>query len=193
MPSRNIYQIKISLSNSKPPIWRRLLVWGDMSLPKLHLAIQIAMGWCNGHLHQFIKNDRFYGVIDDEFPDPFGDTEDETQFKLCDLIKKEKDVVLYEYDFGDSWMHKITLEKVLKPDPALTYPLCIKGKKACPPEDSGGIWGYYNMLNVIADETNEDYEEYAEWLGDAFDPEYFSVSEVNEELQNSFTKSCVVN
>ena len=132
-------------------------------------------------------------MIDDEFPDPFGDTEDETQFKLCDLIKKEKDVVLYEYDFGDSWMHKITLEKVLKPDPALTYPLCIKGKKACPPEDSGGIWGYYNMLNVIADETNEDYEEYAEWLGDAFDPEYFSVSEVNEELQNSFTKSCVVN
>ena len=192
MPSRNIYQIKIALSDSKPPIWRRLLVRGDMNLPELHLAIQIAMGWYNGHLHQFIKNDRFYGVIDDEFPDPFGDIEDETQFKLCDLIKKEKDVVLYEYDFGDSWIHKITLEKVLKPDPTLTYPLCIKGKKACPPEDCGGIWGYYNMLNVIADETNEDYEEYAEWLGDGFDPEYFSVSEVNEELQNSFTKSCVV-
>ena len=176
---QKIYQIKVTLTGSKPPIWRRLLVSSLITLSKLHKVLQIAMGWTDSHLHQFIAYGRFYGQ-----PDPDFDFEvlDESKVRLDSLLKKDKDSITYEYDFGDSWEHKIELEKVLPFDPKITLPVCIKGKRACPPEDVGGIWGYQSFLHAIRDPNHPEHEEYLEWIGEEFDPEYFNVDKINELL-----------
>jgi hypothetical protein len=92
----------------------------------------------------------------------------------------------YEYDFGDSWRHEILVEKVLAPEAGGRYPQCVAGKRACPPEDCGGVWGYERFLEVIKDEDDPEHEETLEWAGGSFDPEAFSVEEANEALQEEF-------
>lgn len=178
----HIYQLKVTLQGSKPPIWRRLLVPSSITLSKLHDVLQIAMGWTDSHLHQFIAAGHFYGQ-----PDPEFDVEviDERTIRLDQLLKKPKDSITYEYDFGDSWEHKIALEKVLPFDPETTLPTCIEGTRACPPEDVGGIGGYAEFLQAIGDSSHPEHEQYVEWLGEAFDPEYFDVNTINELLANS--------
>ena len=93
------------------------------------------------------------------------------------------DSCFYDYDFGDSWRHKIVLEKILHFDKEQKYPVCIKGKRNCPPEDCGGIWGYYDLLEIIKNPKHPDYESMMDWLGDDFDPEYLDFEEINELLQ----------
>jgi Plasmid pRiA4b ORF-3-like protein len=176
---RSIYQIKISLIGAKPPIWRTILVPSDLRLDAFHDVIQIVMGWRNCHLHQFIQNNVFYGIPDDEFG---MEIEDEAKFKLFHLLKKEKDTIKYEYDFGDSWEHKILLEKILPDDGKTVLPVCIKGKRACPPEDCGGIWGYEELLETISNPKHPDHEDMLEWLGGEFDPEEFDLEEINGNL-----------
>lgn len=158
----DIYQLKITLRDSKPPIWRRVQVKSSITLPKLHQLIQIIMGWQNYHLHHFVVGDRrsrngshvmFYkppSPFDMDFlqDDNINTYLDKTKFKLNQLLKAEKESIIYEYDFGDSWEHLITLEKILPPDP-MSHPVCIKAVRACPPEDCGGIWGYMGMLEVL--------------------------------------------
>ena len=176
---RHIYQVKISLIGSKPPIWRTVLVPSDLKLAAFHEVIQIAMGWTDSHLHQFIANKVFYGIPDDDFG---MEMEDESKYKLSQLLKKEKESLIYEYDFGDSWEHKILLEKILPFDTKIALPVCIKGKRACPPEDCGGIWGYEELLKTISDPKHPDYENMLEWLGGEFDPEEFDLEEINGNL-----------
>jgi hypothetical protein len=177
----SIYQIKITLIGSKPPIWRTVLVPDDIKLGAFHEVIQTVMGWTESHLHQFIANKQFYGMIDDDL-DMGMDVEDETKYKLSQLLTKEKDSLVYEYDFGDSWEHKILLEKILPFDAKTVLPVCLKGKRACPPEDCGGIWGYGDLLITISDPKHPEYEEMMEWLGGEFDPEAFDLEEINENL-----------
>lgn len=176
------FQLKITLTGSKPPIWRRFLIKDSVTLSKLHVAIQIIMGWSDSHLHQFIAGSFIYGVPD-EVSD-FFEIRDESKVRLGQLLKKEKDSLAYEYDFGDSWNHKITLEKILPFDPNAALPLCIKAKGACPPEDIGGIWGYYNFLEVLSDPKHPEHEEYIDWLGDdgTFDPDVYDIDDVNSQL-----------
>ena len=176
---KNIYQIKISLIGAKPPIWRTVLVPSDLKLAAFHDVIQVAMGWTDSHLHQFIANQVFYGIPDDDFE---LEMEDETKYKLSQLLKKEKESLIYEYDFGDSWEHKILLEKILPFDTKTALPVCIKGKRACPPEDCGGIWGYEELLETISNPKHPDHENMLEWLGGEFDPEEFDLEEINEDL-----------
>jgi hypothetical protein len=185
--TNKIYQIKIALQRSKPGIWRRILVSPDTPLSSLHGIIQITMGWENAHLHQFIKGSTYYTqrMEDDGFWDD-ADNVDYKGMKTSDLLKKEKDKIVYEYDFGDSWYHDIILEKILPADNKMHYPVCIKGKMNCPPEDCGGIWGYEGMLEVLKNPDNEEYEDYIEWLGEEFDPEYFDEKEVNILLKRHF-------
>ena len=177
---RSIFQLKVSLQGAKPPIWRRLLVPSYIKLDAFHMAIQISMGWTDSHLHQFITKDReFYGVKEDDF-----DLEvvDESKFRLSHLLKTEKDGLIYEYDFGDSWTHKIILEKILPFDTDKKLPYCVTGKRACPPEDCGGIWGYADLLDILENPEHEEYEEMLEWLEGGFDPAHFSRSEINKLL-----------
>ena len=176
---RSIYQIKISLIGAKPPIWRTVLVASDLGLDAFHDVIQVAMGWTNSHLHQFIDNKKSYSIPDEDFE---LESEDETQYKLFQLLKKEKDTLTYEYDFGDSWEHKILLEKILPYDSKTLLPVCIKGKRACPPEDCGGIWGYEELLEIISDPKHPEHEDILEWLGGGFDPDEFDLEEINGDL-----------
>ena len=177
--SKSIYQIKISLIGVKPPIWRTVLVPSNLGLGPFHGVIQVAMGWTDSHLHQFIANQVFYGIPDDDFE---LEMEDETKYKLSQLLKKEKDTITYEYDFGDSWEHKILLEKIFPFDTKTVLPVCIKGKRACPPEDCGGIWGYEELLETISNPKHPDHEDMLKWLGGELDPEEFDLEEINGDL-----------
>jgi hypothetical protein len=174
----HLYQLKITLVDSKPPIWRRIIVRPNISLPRFHLVLQATMGWQDGHLHLFRVGQDMYGEPDDEMDF----MKSEIRVRLDKLLRTEKDSLNYEYDFGDGWEHKVLLEKVLPFDPAIKTPYCVKGKLACPPEDCGGLGGYYGLLEVLADPKHPDYESMLEWLGGGFDPHAFSLAAVNELL-----------
>lgn len=176
-----IYQIQIVLARFRPKIWRRILVQPDLPLSDFHLAIQIAMGWENSHLHQFIKNKTFYTErLKDDWS--WGDLNnvDYKDLKISDLLTKVKDKIEYEYDFGDSWHHDILLEKILPADNKTKYPICIDGQLSCPPEDCGGIWGYKNLLEILDNPKHEEHEEFLEWVGEEFDPEKFDKDSINK-------------
>lgn len=176
---KSIYQIKISLIGAKPPIWRTVLVANDLDLSAFHDVIQIAMGWTDSHLHQFMDDNKSYGIPDEDLE---VEMEDEAEYKLFQLLIKEKDTLTYEYDFGDSWEHKILLEKILPYNSSTLLPVCIKGKRACPPEDCGGIWGYEELLEIISNPKHPEHEDMLEWLGGEFDPDEFDIEEINEDL-----------
>lgn len=179
----SVYQIKVTLIDSKPPIWRRFLVGDTITLNKLHDVLQIVMGWTNSHLHHFIINDEFYGeLMDDEFGDM--GTQDEARFKLNQFVTREGFKFRYEYDFGDSWLHDLVVEKILPAEKGVHYPICTAGKRACPPEDVGGVWGYEDFLKVILDPKHHEYGEMREWIGGDFDPEGFNLNKVNAGLQH---------
>jgi hypothetical protein len=178
--TENAYQLKITLKDSKPPIWRRFIVSESITLVKLHHVIQEVMGWYDSHLHEFEFNGECYGQPD---PDAMFEINNEKKVKLNLLINTEKDKFLYNYDFGDDWRHVIVLEKILTEQPAPVKPKCITGKMACPPEDCGGLWGYYDMLETLKDPKSPEYEETIEWLGGEFDSEAFDIDWVNQELK----------
>jgi hypothetical protein len=174
------YQLKITLKYSKPPIWRRLLVADDSTLEYLHHVIQAAMGWENDHLHQFIVNDRYFGPRHGYMR--MDDVEDEGRIRLREIAPAEGSRFLYEYDFGDGWEHVILVEKILPRDPEQPLPVCLKGVRACPPEDIGGVWGYDAFLEAIRDPEHPEHDDYAEWVGESFDPEAFDLEAVNATL-----------
>ncbi len=178
-PSR-VYQLKITLKGSKPPIWRRVEVAEDITLARLHHIIQAAMGWTDSHLHMFSLGRVSYGVPD---PGYVEDVHDERRVKLNQVLTAPKQKLSYEYDFGDSWTHEVLLEKVLAPEPGVSYPRCTAGKHACPPEDCGGVWGYADFLEAIGDPEHEQHEELMEWVGGEFDPEQFDIAEANAVLR----------
>ena len=180
--SQSIYQIKITLNGSKPPIWRRVLVSNNTTLTELHEIIQAVMGWWDYHLHQFTINGKEYG---DPSYDDFGemDIKNEKKYRLKQFVHKEGFKFRYEYDFGDSWLHDLLVEKILPKEKGLDYPVCIKGKRACPPEDVGGVWGYADFQEAIANPEHDEHDSYLEWVGGEFDPAAFDLDEVNERLR----------
>ena len=180
MFGQTIFQLKITLRGSRPPIWRRIQVPGNITLERLHYIFQNVMGWTNSHLHQFIINGEYYGVPDDDF---YTETKNEKRVKLGSVVSTSGEKFIYEYDFGDSWEHLVIVEKVLSPEKDVNYPICLKGKRECPPEDCGGVWGYEELLEAIKDPNHPEYEEWIEWVGDDFDPEFFDIDDVNERLQ----------
>jgi hypothetical protein len=180
-----IYQLKVTLAGSKPPIWRRLLVPADMTLGTLHVVLQVAMGWTNSHLHDFDIDSVTYGE-----PNPedramgLTPTRNERTVRLSRVLGYVGSRGTYTYDFGDGWEHKLLVEKILPPVPGYPYPACIAGKRNCPPEDCGGVGGYENLLEILADPDHEDHEEQLEWVGGRFDPEAFDIIGINEVLAN---------
>jgi hypothetical protein len=180
---QNVYQFKISLDDIKPLIWRRILVPENFSFWDLHVAIQDAMGWFDCHLHQFSTIERRFvdarhiGIPDDENPVEILPGWKE---KIADWFHLEKRTRMnYEYDFGDGWRHKVELEKIMPAENSKRYPICLAGKRACPPEDCGSIPGYYHILKVLKDgPKDEDDKELMDWLGGDFDSEYFDCAEV---------------
>ena len=180
------YHLTVSLEGVKPLIWRLLQVPGDSNLGWLHAVIQVAMGWTNSHLHQFVLGDRIYSDPSfglDEFEDD-PRVLDENKTAIREIATRAKSAFVYEYDFGDSWDHRITVEKILDADPTDgRFAQCLDGERACPPEDCGGVWGYEDLLKIIRKPKHKEYKSMMEWLGDTFDPEAFNRDKVNKYLR----------
>ena len=174
-----IYEIKIELREVRPAVLRRVQVPGEMTLAGLHQVVQVAMGWTDSHLHEFDVDGARYGLPDPDWD--AGKVADEARVKLFRLVGRG-DRVDYMYDFGDSWAHGLTVEKVLAAEPGVSYPRCVSGRRACPPEDVGGPWGYDEFLAAIADPAHPEHEHYREWIGGPFDPAAFDLDAVNAGL-----------
>jgi len=180
-----VYQIKISLCSSDPLIWRRILIPSSVLLSDLHIVIQNCMGWQNYHLHQYIKEGNLYSENSGDDLWEEMDTIDYNGMKLSDLLHNESDSMIYEYDFGDGWKHNLIVERVLPLDEGVNYPICTAGEMHCPPEDCGGMHGYYDMLDVLKDPHHEDYNGYITWLQDPFDPAAFDIDRVNARISGN--------
>jgi Plasmid pRiA4b ORF-3-like protein len=176
-----VYQLKVGLQGAKPPIWRRLEVPADMSLARLHIVIQTAFGWDDSHMHVFETPYGKFGTADADL-----DFRAEKPVTVEQVAPEAGSKVRYTYDFGDDWNHDILVEKILDRDPSATYPRCTGGRRAAPPEDCGGIWGYADLVEILNDPTDPEHEERLEWLGldDAADfaPDRFDAAEVSRAL-----------
>jgi len=180
--TREAYQFKVVLRDISPPIWRQFQVWEDATLAQLHRILQMVMGWENYHLYEFRIGGNVYGE-----PDP-----DDERMIIDAKTKRIRDILLgvgtkfeYEYDFGDDWQHELLLEAVIQSGPDTVCPRCIAGERRCPPEDVGGVGGYVDYLEALADPDHEEHQNMMEWRG-PFDPEVFSVAAVNRELERKF-------
>jgi hypothetical protein len=176
------YQLLVVLSGSDPPIWRRIQVPGDISLAALHLVLQAVMGWENCHLYEFKIGRESYGSVAE------GDHLFATGMKAAKGIRL-KDVLPagirtfeYIYDFGDDWIHEIRVEKIATPEDEAPLAVCSAGERACPPEDCGGIHGYYRNLKILEDPGHSDYEDVKDWMG-RYDPERFDLERANARLR----------
>jgi hypothetical protein len=166
---RQIFQLKVSLADVTPPVWRRVLVPGGYTLDRLHRVFQYVMGWQDCHLHSFDID----GV-------QYGEPDLEGEHTLRDELDRRLDSVLtkgirfrYTYDFGDWWEHEVAVEDVFGADPDERYPVCVAGERACPPEDVGGAFGYQGFLAALADPAHPEHERMRSWIGRDFDPEAF--------------------
>jgi hypothetical protein len=184
------FQFKIQIKDlQNPPVWRRVLVPADITFDEFHEIIQIVFGWENSHLYQFSKkgyaSQPLYKV-----PDEYDDdtVEDSTETIITEVFTTPKQTFTYIYDFGDDWKHHIVLEKIA--DTENTIPLCLAGEGACPPEDCGGIPGYYNLIEILSDPKNPQHKEMKSWLGlgknEQWDVNAFDITAINEVLEESY-------
>ena len=179
-----VSQFKIELEEISPPVWRRILVPSDYNFWDLHVAIQDSMGWQDYHVHHFeikgkgkIKMTQI-GMPDfsgsGDLPEVFPGWEIMMYKYFSDLGVKAK----YFYDYGDGWVHNITLEGYLYREKGIKYPACIAGERTCPPEDCGGVHGYYNVLQTLADPKHNDHKSMKQWVGRNWNPELFNKDKV---------------
>jgi hypothetical protein len=175
-----IYQIKVTLKEIRPPVWRRIQVTDETRLDRLHEILQILMGWADIHLHEFVVNGISYG---DTSLDTGRDLANEMKLNLSSLISREKTKFSYIYDWRDYWEHEILLEKILPLQTGTRYPVCLAGKRACPPENCGGPSGYKELLEILGDPSHYGHEERFGWLSGDFDTEKFDVASINMRLQ----------
>ena len=181
-----VLQLKITLAGSKPPIWRRVKVRESMNLGELHRVVQIVMGWEDCHLQLFQVGDRRFSLFSDGDDAPAEEGDSRTvSLRALGLVRKGRKFT-YIYDFGDDWMHQIEVEATQPADPGVSYPVCVTGRKACPPEDCGGIWGYYNLLAAVKDPSHPEHQHWREWQEQSFDPDLFDQAAVNHRLRATF-------
>lgn len=182
--AHTLYELDVRLREIEPAIWRTIEMPGVSSLEDVHFAIQVAMGWTNSHLHQFVIGETSYGMADVDGAEDL-ELEDERQFRLQDLVRNGRTFV-YEYDFGDGWEHGVTVNKVTtqaKPP----KPRCIGGARACPPEDCGGSGGYANLLEALRDPKHEEHESSVTWSNN-FQPERFAIPKTGLDLQKAMNE-----
>jgi hypothetical protein len=174
--NETIFQIKITLQDTNPPVWRRILV-KDFLLANLHEIIQVAMGWENCHLYDFIINGQHFG--DASVSD---DVEDAFETALSDVATEEGVMFQYRYDFGDNWEHEVVVEKFMSAENKEQHLLCLEGERACPPDDVGGVPGYSEFLRAVSDPNNVNHRSLLDWIGGEFDPEKFDIDAVNRKF-----------
>jgi hypothetical protein len=176
-PVATVYQLKIVLEGIRPQIWRRGVVPADIRLSHLHDVFQITMGWTDSHLHAFT-----IGELEYSMPYEALDTEDERRVRLSSLVTGAGTPFQYQYDCGDDWQHAVQVEKIRPAAPDTLVPSCLAGKRACPPEDCGGIPGYAQLLRILKSPRHPEYGEMRQWAGPRFDPDVFDQEEANKKL-----------
>ncbi|WP_219465982.1 plasmid pRiA4b ORF-3 family protein [Nonomuraea rhizosphaerae] len=178
---QTVHTIKVTLRGSRPTIWRRLEVASDSTLRHLHDVIQATFGWENYHMWVFDSASGRFGVTDREL-----EIRNAATGRLDEVAPHAGDRLRYTYDFGDDWEHEIVVEAVTDPEPGTAYPRCLTGRRAGPPEDSGGVYGYEYLLEILADPAHEEHRERLEWLGldsaDQFNPGSFDANKINDAL-----------
>ncbi len=182
--SDQILQIRISLMDIEPSIWRRVLVPGDMTLARLHDVIQVAMGWYDYHLHEFQVGDRCYGVPDLDFLDPDFKIYRDSSLKLEAIVRRGIGRFTYTYDFGDNWKHEVVIEQLLPGAANIVYPAFVGGERRCPPEDAGGFPGYFRFLEAVMDPAHEEHKRMLEGVGGSYAPEEFDVDRILLGMEN---------
>ena len=183
--ARTVHRLKVTLRQVKPPIWRRIEVPSEIKLSDLSDALEAAMGWYGGHLHAFQAGGVTYELPD---PDGFGFGQravDERKARLGEVLPTVGSKMRWDYDFGDGWEHDVLVEAVEPRRSDAIYPMCVAGKRACPPEDCGGPWGYGNLLEALADPSHLEHDDLTEWAPPGFDPEAFDAGEATEAMRSS--------
>lgn len=179
----HICQFLVVLAATDPLVWRRIQVPENYSFWDLHVAIQDAMGWQDYHLHEFTVviastgRVKRIGIPDNEMPDERPCVAS-WRIPITRYLTYGTDPVRYRYDFGDDWEHVLEFEELL-PDDGGTYPRCVAGAGACPPEDVGGTHGYVRFLEIIRDRDHPEHAETLQWAGGSFDPAAFLSGAVN--------------
>jgi Plasmid pRiA4b ORF-3-like protein/Domain of unknown function (DUF1841) len=176
-----VYQVKISLRGARPPIWRRLRLPAAAMLGDVHDVIQAAFGWTDSHPHAFEAGGRRYSRPDfglSDFEERFAD---EAQARLCVVVPATGGHLRYTYDFGDGWEHELVVEEIL-PSDGVPHAVCVAGRRAGPPEDCGGVWGYAELLDILADPGHPEHAERLDWLGYQHDPAAFDKDAINQAL-----------
>ena len=181
--AKTVHRLKVTLRQVKPPVWRRIEVRSDMQLSELSDVLEAAMGWLGGRLHAFEADGVLYEIPDDE-SFGFRPTRDERKARLGVVLPAVTSKMRWDYDFGDGWEHDVLVEAIEPVRGGVAYPICLGGKRACPPEDCVGPWGYSNLLHVLADPGHQDHEELTDWLGAGFDPEAFDVAEATDMMRS---------
>jgi hypothetical protein len=185
-PAPTVHTIKVTLAGSRPPIWRRLQVPSAITLRALHDVVQAAFGWEGYHMWVFETPLGRWGVADRELQITSAAAK-----RLDQVAPHEADRLGYTYDFGDDWEHTILVEAVTDPEPGIAYPRCLTGRRACPPEDCGGVWGYDSLIEILADPEHEEHQDRLEWLGldsaGRFDPAAFDLVQINGALSGLAT------
>ena len=182
-----VYRLKVSLRGLRPQVWRRFVVPSNITLKRLHDSLQAVMPWTNSHMHQFEAGGVLYGTSERGVPDFGLKLVSENRTLLDSVLRKPKDRMMYEYDFGDGWEHDIVLEAILPNEPGASFPFVEAGKRACPPEDIGGV-PCYTFLEVLKDPTHPEYADRLEWLGGKFDPEAFSAGRANLDIRGGWVR-----
>ena len=182
--TKTVHRLKVTLRQVKPPVWRRVEVPSDMRLSELSDVLEAAMGWLGGHLHAFEADGVHYEVPDDESLG-LGRTVDERTARLGAVLPAVRSKMRWHYDFGDGWEHDVVVEAIEPRRSDATYPACVGGRRACPPEDCGGPWGYGNLLAALGDPTHEEHEEMTEWAPPDFDAEAFDADEATEQMRSA--------
>jgi Plasmid pRiA4b ORF-3-like protein len=177
--AKPLYRLLVELVEVKPVVWRRVELAGDAKLPLVSRVLLTSMGWQDYHLHLFGVGKVRYGVPNPDFPD---DTRNERNVTLARIAPNVKDRFWFDYDFGDGWRHRVTVEAI-EETADVEFPRCIAGARACPPEDCGGPPGYAELLEVLADPRREEHQSMREWAGPDFDPGVFDRDATNARLR----------
>lgn len=175
-----VHTLKVALRGVKPPVWRRVVVPSETTLPKLAHMLEAAMGWQGYHLHMFDAGGVLFGEPDEDADDMI----DERRVTVKHVLPRVKSKLRWDYDFGDGWEHDVVAEAIDAPTPRVRYPVCVGGKRACPPEDSGGVPGYERLIAALKDPLDPEHDDFVTWAPDGFDPAAFDVAEANQRLRS---------
>jgi hypothetical protein len=184
----NALQIKVSLAEISPSVWRRLIVPAIWHLGELHLAIQAAFNWWNYHLHEFRIGGLRYGdpiILEEGSFEDDARVFDEREVRLRDFSREDGISFSYIYDFGDNWVHTVEIEKHVSLDVEPRIAACVAGERARPPEDVGGVSGYENFLAIIGDPTNDEHNDTKHWCGGHFDRDWFDLTMTDKDVRNA--------